>query len=215
MGVLTRAQETRRVVTDLFSLLLNSFRIPLQNITIRISSTDKDLVELCRITNSSIMLQIDNRPSTYYRHSIGEREIVGRNFNVALRYNESVREFNDVGNLILLESCGKCVGVEVALGATTIIKEMLGLDHILDCTPVSGIPKNIPTSIQRRLEDIVVTSIVLYREGLRPSSRNNRARLLRAYLHSFIGLCSLTNVDIRSVILHSTTSRGVAFAGPM
>lgn len=106
----------------------------------------------------------------------------GRNFNLALRGAES-ETFNDIGNVIIHEGNGQKICAEVGLGVSVILQQLHGLDHVQDCTPIIGL-KFENKAIERKLEDAIITSTVLYKEGLRPFGQNGRNRNLRKYVKS-------------------------------
>ena len=139
-------------------------------------------MDVCKKHYKDANLEVDTRKLDYYRHKLGMEGVWGRNFNIALR--DSNRDsFSDIGNIILIESAERQLGVEIALGSTTILKQLHGLDHVQDCTPVAGL--NLESeAIKRKFEDSIITSTVLYREGLRPFGQHNRSRILKQYVRS-------------------------------
>ena len=105
----------------------------------------------------------------------------GRNTSYWLK-NKSSGVFEDVGNIIVIENTEGQLGVELALGDTTLVKQINGLDHVQDSYRINVAGDEAPEPIRRKLEDAVITSLALYREGLRPSAKNNQTRILRSYL---------------------------------
>lgn len=67
-----------------------------------------------------------------------------------------------------MENNKKRLGTEIARGTSTILKQLHGLDHVQDCTPVIGLETIENQAIRRKFEDAIITSTVLHREGLRP-----------------------------------------------
>jgi len=83
-----------------------------------------------------------------------------------------------------LENNKKRLGTEIALGTSTTLKQLHGLDHVQDWTPVNGLETIENQAIRRKFEDAIITSTVLYREGLRPFGQHNRNRILKKYVRS-------------------------------
>ncbi|MEK9196280.1 MAG: hypothetical protein AAB914_02830, partial [Patescibacteria group bacterium] len=123
----------------------------------------------------------NTQPGPYYDHVYGIEGVRGRNTSYWLK-NKSSGVFEDVGNIIVIENTEGQLGVELALGDTTLVKQINGLDHVQDSYRINVAGDEAPEPIRRKLEDAVITSLALYREGLRPSAKNNQTRILRSYL---------------------------------
>jgi hypothetical protein len=102
--------------------LVKCLTIPQENIIIRASSEYPDLLDAIDTGYDSINIEKDSKPLQYYKNKYGMAEIVGRNFNFSLRH-KNTQIFNDIGNVIVIEDNKKKYGVEVALGAITIMSD--------------------------------------------------------------------------------------------
>ncbi|MEA2088364.1 MAG: hypothetical protein U9O55_00800 [Patescibacteria group bacterium] len=198
IGAITPPERLHEACDETFDFFEKRLGIFSENILIRVSSTDVDLMNACRQRYGENNLEIDSRNPEYYRHKIGMEGISGRNFNIALR-NVNEDGFDDIGNIILLEDAKKQLGVEIALGSTTLLKQIHGLDHVQDCTPVIGLSSIENEAIKRKFEDAVITSTVLYREGLRPFGQNNRNRILKKYVRSLSYFRAKSGINIKSL----------------
>ncbi len=182
MGVLSTPTGLEEGCRDVFSFLERTLHIQPNNILVRAFSEDSDLIAAARVYCDD-RLEMDSRKPEYYRHQIGVPGVIGRNFNIALR--DPVGEgFSDIGNVILLEDDQGSLGIEVALGSSVILKQLHALDHVQDCIPVIGLEVIEDQVIRRKFEDSIITSCVLYREGLRPFGQGNRNRILKQYVRS-------------------------------
>ena len=202
IGALSAPNRLKEVCDEVSDFLEKKLLIAPENILIRISSTDGDLLDAVRGRYGESRMEIDSRKIEYYRHKIGIESIGGRNFNIALR-NPDTEGFADIGNIIILESGEKRLGIEIALGTSTILKQLHGLDHVQDCTPVIGLEAIENQTIRRKFEDAIITSVVLYREGLRPFGQNNRNRILKKYVRSlsyFRGKTGMDTVQLQQII---------------
>lgn len=181
IGAITPPERLNEACNETFDFFEKRIGISMKNMLIRVSSSDVDLLNACAQRCKDI-LEIESRKPEYYRHKIGMEGVRGRNFNIALR-NSDGNGFADVGNIILLEDDAKQLGVEIALGAAMILKQLYGLDSVQDCTPVVGL--NIENeAVKRKFEDAIITSVALFREGLRPLGQHNRNRILKQYVRS-------------------------------
>lgn len=182
VGAITPPERLNEACNETFNFFEKRLAISPENLLIRISLVDTDLIDACKNHYRECNLEIDSRKPEYYRHKIGMEGIRGRNFNIALR-NPNGEGFADIGNIILLEDIQKQLGVEIAFGSTAILKQLYGLDHVQDCTPVVGL--NVENeNIRRKFEDAIITSVALYSEGLRPFGQNTRNRILKQYVRS-------------------------------
>lgn len=180
IGVLSSPERLNEEYKNIFDFLKKELKICSDNILIRVNSLDNDLMSACNYCGEFV--EIDSRNLDYYRHKIGIKGIWGRNCNIALR-NSTGNGFSDIGNIIIIENEEKMIGIEIALGSTVILKELYGLDHVQDCTPVSGLSLENNT-IRRKFEDSIITSTILFREGLKPFKNNSRSRILKQYVLS-------------------------------
>ncbi len=182
IGAITPPERLDEACNETLDFFEKQLGIPLENMLVRINSSDADLLKACG-QRSGLVLEKDSKKFEYYRHKIGIEGISGRNFNIALRDPDG-KGFSDVGNIIILENSTKQLAIEIALGSTTILKQLYGLDHVQDCTPVAGLEHIKNEAIRRKFEDAVITSTALYQEGLRPLGQNNRNRILKQYVRS-------------------------------
>jgi len=194
LGILTRPNRLGEIVAQTYEFIQDQWNINSRDIKIRINAQDTDLMNLANKMFKPEMFEVDTKPLKYYRHKLGIEGVWGRNFNFALRdYGKDT--FSDIGNIIILENKDKQLGIEVALGSSTVLKQIYGLSHVLDCHPVLGLEKYIDNPNTRvKMEDTIVTSMALYSEGMEPSNRDNAARLMKKYLEIMKKCTEQTNL---------------------
>lgn len=209
MCILVKYGDLKKICLDAIDLLINQFGIKKEDINIQINSEDTDLLEAINATTlDKEQILFNKKPNTYYRHKYGIDEVRGRNFNFSIR-NLKTGLFDDIGNIIVIETMnGKKLGVELALGDTTILKQQYGLNHVLDnyCLGLESINDEY---IRYRIEDAIITSIVLISEGLKPSGTETRGRILKSYLKSLSLYTYLANLN-DSVLLETIKSAETA-----
>jgi len=184
LGTISPAGRLTDVCGESLDFLEQKLDIKADDIRIRVSAQDEDLLDASKNVFQEKNLEVNTQQEAYYRHKIGIDGVWGRNFNIALR-NANREGFSDVGNIILIENNEKKLGVELALGATTILKQIYNIERVNDFYPVSGLPELDP-KISRKLEDAIIVSTTLLREGLEPNASDNRGRILRTYMRSIL-----------------------------
>ncbi len=197
LGVLVIPEKISELCDQSLDYLLNVINIPKENLVLRVNNTDKDLYRLAKTyTNLGISFDDTTMPEKYYRHKVGVNGVWGRNFNYSIK-KEGV--LHDIGNLIVLENNEKQLGVELALGTSTILKHFFSLDHVNSANPVLGIQK-INDPLKFKFEDTIITSSMLLSEGLRPSANKNRERILRSYLRAMIYFKNKFKISTKATI---------------
>lgn len=202
LGAISNYDRLNDVSRENIDFFIQKLGLKFDNIRIRISSRDQDLLTSISGLVPKEIIEVDTQADAYYRHKIGIEGVVGRNYNIALM-NADRSGFTDVGNIIVLEDGRGKLGVETALGASTILKQIYGLDHVNDCYPVSGLEAVDSKTIKRKLEDSIIVCTTLLREGLTPRATENKERLLRTYLRAISYLrvkAQLTLADVNQII---------------
>lgn len=194
LGVLTKPERLEEISHQTYEFIRNQWNISPEDIKIRISAQDEDLMDLARGMFPDDVFEVDTMPTKYYRHKLGIDGVWGRNFNLALRdYGKNT--FSDIGNVIILENEDKQLGIEIALGSSTVLKQIYGLSHVMDCHPVLGLNKYIQNpNIRVKMEDTIVTGMALYNDGLEPSNKENTNRLMKKYLEIMRDCANKTNL---------------------
>ncbi|WP_457032287.1 hypothetical protein [Kitasatospora sp. P5_F3] len=157
-----------------------------EDVLVRASRAHHSLFPAIEVFAERVRVEWDSRAPKYYTHSIGIPGVQGVNFNVALRHPVT-GDYDDVGNYIdFTPGEGGPVAepfTEIGFGDTTVLRAQLGLDHVLDAFPFPAGP-TAGHWANRHLQDAFLVSAVLWNEGLRPSNRDARAKLLRKYLEA-------------------------------
>ncbi|MFH1392119.1 MAG: hypothetical protein ABIG90_00340 [bacterium] len=198
LGVISRSERLELVCKEVLDFLRDGLQIADNLIRLRVNSNDTDLLEACHNICIARNIEKDTQKPEYYRHKYGINGVWGRSFNIALHDDiddNGTCSFSDIGNVIIIEKQEKMLGVEVALGASTILKQLYGLDHINDCHSVPDF-KCCDTSIRHKFEDATIVSVVLFREGLRPNASDNKCRILRSYVRSLSYFRIITKMSI-------------------
>lgn len=169
-------------------------------VCINVSAIDRDLLGVSQKILPIQLINIDTKPPQYYRHRYGVEGVFGRNFNFAI-LNNLTNEFDDVGNIIIIERGDEKIGVELALGDTTIAQQLLGLEHVQDNYALGVTFDN--EAVGRRVEDAMLVALSLYSEGLKPRNASlTQSRILRSYMKCLsVGRRQL-KMDYNTLIKH-------------
>jgi hypothetical protein len=184
LGALVTPDKLNEATERQLKFFTEKLGISVDDLRMRVSSADKDLLDSCLDYLPEKSLEIDTQAEAYYQHVIGIEGVRGRNYNMALR-NPNGEGFSDVGNIILLENDDRVLGVETAIGSSVVLKQLYNLEHVNDCYPLVGF-ESIDPQFRRKLEDAVIVSTRLLKEGLFPRGSDNRERILRSYLRSIL-----------------------------
>lgn len=181
-GCLVPASSLDKLCSDTYNFFTKTLDIDPDLMLIRANSQDKDLMASTKASWVKVGFEVDSQREGYYRHKIGIDYIRGRNINIALRDPEA-NEYADVGNIIVLETGEHQIAAELALGETTIIKQLYGLNHVLDCHPIENLTETT-NMYSNKMADAIIISTTLLNEGLKPGSSENKGRILRTYMRS-------------------------------
>jgi hypothetical protein len=180
IAVLVQFSKWEKLLNDSIEFLLKTLNIPLDNIRIQINSKDKDLRELLDSVNCPIE-QIENeKDDVYYTHRYWMWKIVGRNFNFVLR-EKWTDNFNDIWNFIIIEDDEWEYWIELALWTSVIMKELYELDHIIETSSITSIFWKVD-NLSIKFQDSLVSSVLLFREWVKPNASNGKWKVFRSYL---------------------------------
>lgn len=161
-----------------------------QGILLRVSSADKDLLEVCKHIGAT---EVDSQLPIYYRHRYGlaERGIFGRNFNIAI---PTLSGFLDVGNIIVIERNGIPFAVEFAMGMSTLLTHLKQLPHTMLGNIVADVLP-MGSSKEYQLGDCLSVVNCLRQEGVLPRSSKMQGRILKRYQRVMDVLCQELGKD--------------------
>lgn len=202
LSTLTNYNKKENTINDLFEFLGNKLNISGNDIKINISSKDEDLVNLLLFIDKDIILDFDTKQENYYKHKYWLWDIVWRNFNIALK-SKKTKEYNDVWNFIIIENWNDKYWIEVAFGSSTIMKEMYGLDNVLEASLINSIFPNENNTIRMKFQDSVISAILLFKSWIIANSSNTKWRILKTYMNWIIKyseLLNISNVDLFEIM---------------
>ncbi len=192
---ITSPKRLKEATEETFHFFLDELGIKKENLMIRVKSSDYQ--NLWMYAEKFVEnIEIDSKPDKYYTHQLGTDILYANSYNLALKDPDpSSKNFQDIGNIILhRDKNGKEVLVEIGFGDSTILRAMRG-GHVIDWRFVPGL-MTVDPNIRLKMADELITSVELAREGLVPSSKDNRTKLFKAYLHALLRHQAITGISM-------------------
>lgn len=194
LGALTTDKSAESLFNVTSQFLHDRLGVKDDECFISVDSQDEDMLDAAE-RNGRYRVRPDVEKPSYYDHTYGMEGVSGRNSSYWVA-NRSTGVYEDIGNVITIEDRSGPLGVEFAFGDTTLVKQLSGLDHVLDAYGIEIADNDVPLNIRTRLADCAITSIALLSEGLRPGAQSNQTRLLRTYMKGLSLFRRLADVDI-------------------
>lgn len=180
--VLVKFENLEKIIRDTIEFIRNVLKISYDDIAIKVNSMDHEFIEIVNLLDNKIDIFVDTEPLKYYRHKYGlEKEnIFGRNFNIAIKVND---KFQDIGNIIIIESDDKKYGVELALGAEVILMIMNNLQTTLHA---SNIVRILELNEYRKIKyaDCLIVVANLEKENIQNNKHRYPVYLYKKYLRA-------------------------------
>lgn len=178
-GAYVSKRYIKNLVDDTPSYLLSiGFRLP--KVRVRVSETDKMLINLIEACLVKVKQQIDTQSEKYSHHYGGA--ITGRSIKIDY-YHDNLSRYKNIGYIIAMYNGNHLCGAEFATSDALLLLRLKGLEYAI---VVSKIADLLPTKefAQRRLADSIVAVVNLTVEGVRPNSSNMSGRILKKYLNA-------------------------------
>ena len=181
IGTLSPYSRLSEVGMEIWKFFTQYLKISQNNIKIRVSSNDTDLLNIWPTDIFSNTLEIDSKEPKYYKHKYGMENVFGRNLNFAIRQGNT-ENFQDIGNLIVIEKDNIPIAVELAFGVSTIIARMNCLDNAIQSSAICSVI-DYKEKLSYLIDSLAVV-IHLMHEGIKPNASNMTGRILRAYIRN-------------------------------
>lgn len=200
MGILAEYGKLKDVVWDMRCFFVDILKIPVKYLMIRISSEDRDLMEVCRENCNNMQVEVDTMLPKYYRHKYGLSDvgIYGRNFNIAI-LDKSSATFKDVANIIVIEDDHKQYGIEFATGSSAILARLNGYNHTIKSSVIAN-TINIHSDNECKLADCFSVVVSLIYEGIKPNSSSIHGRILKKYLMGLFYYVDILKYSLLDII---------------
>ncbi len=167
MGLLTKP-DIERVVYDTFDYFTNPkyLGMPLEDIRIRISSQDEDLIKAIENVDKGILREVDSANANYtHKYGLGDRGIFGRDFNIAVR-KRGTEDFMNIGTVVVMESSEKAHAIDMGIGNCALSMCEFGTDSTVASSRMADIYR-INSIENMKLADAMIVVSILQMEDIR------------------------------------------------
>lgn len=190
-GVLTPYSRLGELSHHMLDYFLNVLKIPNGDLEAWIHPDHTDLLKAFAHSPLSCFIKKNTTLSSLkYAHFYDIPGLTGRSFSLALRHAKMGR-VSYVGAIVVVENKGIPQFLEITIYPALIMTKLFGFDHILDCFTIPRVNYGDP-KIDRKIEDCTIVIDVLSKEGLQPSNKHNRGRLLKKYIQVLASLKNKT-----------------------
>lgn len=181
-GILVKYNNLDKLVYDIINFLSKELQIEENDLMIRISKNDIDLINSLKNIDYRINIEYNTRPEQYYIHKYGLQNvgIYGRNFNIAIK-DKLDNNYKDIGNVIVIESDEKKYGVECAIGLNSVVMRESGLKTSIDASSIVDIFKPNNPGDYKFADCLTVVSHLAY-ENVSSIEERSPNYLYRKYL---------------------------------
>ena len=187
MGTLTKP-KLQQVVYDTFDYLTNPdyLNIPLEDIHIKICSSDEDLLNAIQHVDKEIKREIDTVDLKHYRHKYGmdSFNITGRDFNIGIR-KKGTEEFFNCATFVLMENQDKPIAIDMGLGNSSLAMCKFGLNSTVESSRMADIIQVDSVEKSKFVDALIAVSILLKENILEHPSKHFRKKF-RQYLNALM-----------------------------
>lgn len=183
MGILA-SPELDRVASDMFTYFMdpNYLNISPEDICIKISSTDEDLMRAIENIDKRVVRMIDQSSIEHYRHKYGmdAEYIYGRDFNVGIR-KKGTNEFFSCATFVIMENLDKKIAIDMGIGNCSLSMCNFGTQSTVSSSRMADII-DIDTIEQEKFADSLIAVATLLKEDITNHPSKHFRKKFRQYL---------------------------------
>jgi len=185
MGILAKP-ELERVVNDTFDYFTNPkyLNIPLEDICIKISSKDEDLMNATKNVDPRITRLIDQSSIEHYRHQYGmnDENIFGRDFNIGIK-KKNTDEFFSCATFVVMENQIKKLAIDMGISNCALSMCKFGTRSTVLSSRMSDVIEIDSIEKEKFADALIAVSILLKEDIINHQSKHFRKKF-RQYLHA-------------------------------
>jgi len=172
MGTLT-PPHIERVVYDTFDYLTHSLEIKPDDLRIRISTDDPELMLAVKSVAGNIKREEDSVEGTYsHKYGLDDYGIYGRDFDIAIR-RTGTDEFMNIATVVLMEQSTNKIAVDMGISSLALSMCQFGETNSLAVSRMADIYK-IDRIEKQRLADAMITLALLQKENVHNLPKTDR-----------------------------------------
>jgi len=185
MGILAKP-ELERVVSDTFDYFINPqyLNIPPEEICIKISSKDEDLMSATKNIDPRITRLIDQASIEHYRHQYGmnDENIFGRDFNIGIK-NKYTGEFFSCATFVVMEKQSKKLAIDMGISNSALSMCKFGTKSTVSSSRMSDVLE-IDSIEKEKFADALIAVSILLKEDITNHQSKHFRKKFRQYLHA-------------------------------
>lgn len=185
MGILSKP-KLEKVVLDTFDYFTNKnyLNISPEDICIKISSTDTDLMDAISNVDSRIKRSVDTCDISHYRHNYGmnEERITGRDFNIGIRKKDT-NEYFSCATFVIMEKENDKIAIDMGIGNCSLSMCKFGTNSTVSSSRMADIIdiNNLETE---KFADALIAVSVLLKEDITNHPSKHFRKKFRQYLNA-------------------------------
>lgn len=183
MGIIAKP-ELERIVKDTFDYLTDEkyLHISPENLCIRVSSTDEDLIKATENVDSKITRLVDQSSIEHYRHRYGmdEKNIFGRDFNIGLK-KKGTNEFLNFASFVVMENNERKLAVDMGISNLALSMCKFGTSSTVSSSRIADF-LDIDSIMKEKFADALVAVAILLKEDVTNHSSKHLRMKFRQYL---------------------------------
>lgn len=185
MGTVTR-YNLEKIISDTFDYFLNDKYLGMNpnDLCIRISSSDEDLINAINNTEDRVRIEFDTEEESNYKHIYGlaQQQITGRNFNIAVRKgNNDV--FFDCAAIIVMENPNEKLAIDMGIGNSSLAMCYYNTDNTVASSRMGDVIRIDSVEKMKFADSMIAVSTLLYENITEHPSKHFRKKF-RQYLQA-------------------------------
>lgn len=199
-GILVNYNKIDKLVYDVIEFINKNMNFSYSDIMIRVSKEDIDLMNSLKNIDNKVVIETDSRDPSYYKHKYGLEKfgIYGRNLNIALK-NYTNSEYQDIGNIIVIESAFEKYGVECAIGINALLMRRYALQNSIEASSIVDIYNPSDSADYKFLDCLTVVSHLAY-ENIIQNTKRSPQYIYRKYLNALKYWADLKNMSNKALL---------------
>lgn len=206
MGIITKP-DLEKTVKDTFDYLTDEKYLDIspENLCVKISATDEDLIKAIESINKKIIRLVDQSNIEHYRHKYGmdEKNIFGRDFNIGIKKKDT-DEFLNFAAFVVMEKNEKKLAVDMGISNLALSMCEFGTNSTISSSRIADFI-DIDSIMKEKFADSLVAVATLLKEDI----TNNKSKHLRIKFRQYLRVLDYwnerlqyTDEDVINLIVH-------------
>ena len=190
MGIIAKP-DLEKTVKDTFDYLTDEKYLDIspENLCVKISATDEDLIKVIESINKKIIRLVDQSNIEHYRHKYGmdEKNIFGRDFNIGIKKKDT-DEFLNFAAFVVMEKNEKKLAVDMGISNLALSMCEFGTNSTISSSRIADFI-DIDSIMKEKFADSLVAVATLLKEDI----TNNKSKHLRIKFRQYLRVLDYWN----------------------